>query len=111
MDRSNDGDEPFAVDVSDRGDELLVAAELPGLRTQDIDVSVWTDRLRIVAEYDEGAEGTYLRRERDRGEGEVRRVIDLPEPVDETRVSASYTDGVLWVTLKKRDRPASIEIE
>lgn len=101
--------ESFPVDVSDRGSELTVSAELPGLRKQDLDVSVRKDKLRIVADFgdDEGG-ATYLKRER--GRGEVSRVVQLPEPVDEKHVSASYDNGLLWVTLKKRHNPTHVEV-
>lgn len=99
----------FSVDVTDHGDEFRVAAELPGLRKQDLDIRVRKDKLQIIADYGEdGEEATYLRRERDRGE--VQRVVRLPEPVDEKHVSASYNDGVLRVTLRKLHRPTRIEI-
>ncbi|RLM53925.1 Hsp20/alpha crystallin family protein [Halobellus sp. Atlit-31R] len=97
------------VDVADRGDRFLVSADLPGFRTQDIDVTVRKDRLRIVADPAEETDGTYRRRER--GSGTRRRVIRLPEPVDEKHVSASYTDGILWITLKKRAQPKRVEIQ
>lgn len=100
---------PFPVDVADRGTEFLVSAELPGRRKQDLDISVRRDALRIVADFGDGAEGTYHRKER--GRGAVRRVVRLPEPVDEKHVSASYDDGILWVTLKKRHRPRRVEVE
>ncbi|QLG61864.1 Hsp20/alpha crystallin family protein [Halorarum salinum] len=96
------------VNVSDRGDEFLVSADLPGLGKQDLDVSARKDRLRIVADLGEDEGGTYLRKER--GRGEVRRVVHLPEPIDEEHVSASYNDGILWVTLRKRHRPKQVEI-
>ena len=101
--------ERFAVDVSDRGDELLVSAELPGLRKQDIDVIARRNEMEIVADFGEDEEGRYLRKERERGE--VRRVVRLPKPIDEKHVSASYEDGVLWVTLQKRDQPTQVEIQ
>lgn len=115
--RSLPRSDPFPVDVSDRGEEFLVAADLPGLRTQAIDVSVRKDRLRIAADFgdeagDVGASdsGTYLRRERPRGE--VARVVRLPERVDEERVTASYDpDGVLRIVLRKRDRPKRVPVE
>lgn len=101
--------EPFPVDISDRGDEITVSAELPGLRKQDLDISVRKDKLQIVADFgDDDGEATYLKRER--GRGEMRRVIQLPEPIDEKHVSASYDNGVLWVTLKKRHNPTYVEI-
>ncbi|WP_336036975.1 Hsp20/alpha crystallin family protein [Halobacterium yunchengense] len=108
---TDDRPAPFPVDVEDRGDEFVVSAELPGLRKQDLDVSVDGDRLRIAADFGGDDGGTYRRQERDRDRGELRRVVRLPERVDEKRVSASYDRGVLWVTLKKRNRPKRVELE
>lgn len=99
--------EPFRVDVSDRGDEFVVTAELPGLGKQDIDVSVRKTRVRIVADFGDD-EGEYLRRERTRGERS--RVVHLPERVNERRAAASYDDGVLRVTLPKREPRRRIDI-
>lgn len=101
--------ESFPVDVEDRGEEFLVSAELPGLRKQNFDISVRKDRLQIVADFGDDSEGTYHRKER--GRGEVRRVVRLPEPIDEKHVSASYNDGILWITLEKRHQPKRVEIE
>lgn len=102
--------EPFPVDVEDHGEEFLVSADLPGLRKQNLDISVRKDKLRIVADFGDDADGTYHRKER--GRGEVRRVIRLPERIDEKRVAASYDeDGILRITLRKRHRPKRVEIE
>lgn len=101
--------EPLPVDVEDRGEEFLVSADLPGLRKQNIDINVQKDGLQIVADFGDDGEGTYHRKER--GRGEVRRVIQVPEPIDEKHVSASYNDGILWITLKKRHQPKRVEIE
>lgn len=99
--------EPFPVDVEDRGDEFRVSADLPGLRTQDLDVSVRKNRVRIAADFGD-PEGNYRRRERERGE--VSRVVRLPVWVDEKHVDASYDDGVLRITLPKRSRPERVAI-
>jgi HSP20 family protein len=103
------------VDVEDTGDGFVVTADLPGYEKSDIDVRLADDRLRISAERDEEStdEGsTYLRRERRRSHAE--RTVRLPEPVDESSVSASYRNGVLTVDLRKTE-PSShgkdIEIE
>lgn len=100
--------EAFPVDVTDKGDELLVSAALPGRRKQDFDVTVKSNRLQIVAHPSAAAEGTVLRQER--ASGTLRRVVRLPEKVDERHVSASYTDGILWVTLKKRRQRKRVNI-
>lgn len=98
----------FPIDIADRGDEFLVSAELPGYRKQQFDLAVRGNRLRIAAGEEEEEPGTGRRRP---ARGAVRRVVRLPEAVDEKRVSATYNDGILWVTLKKRRRSRRVEIE
>ncbi|MFC4359751.1 Hsp20/alpha crystallin family protein [Halobium salinum] len=80
----------FPIDVEEHGSEYRVAATLPGRRRQDFTVRVRKDKLQIVAD----------------GEGTERlsRIVRLPGRVDERRTSASYTDGVLWVTVGKLRR-------
>ncbi|WP_191967085.1 MULTISPECIES: Hsp20/alpha crystallin family protein [Haloferax] len=95
-------DRSFPVDIEARPKEFVVTAELPGVKKQDIDVTVHKNRLRIATGTGGGVEGTLLQRERSRGQRE--RIVRLPGPVDQRHVSASYNDGVLWVTLKKRGR-------
>lgn len=88
------------VDVRVAGDEIVVAADLPGFEKDDIDLSVSERTLTISAEreMDESDEsGEYLRRER--RSASLRRSVTLPEDVDEEHCSATYTNGVLTVTL------------
>jgi len=87
------------VDVLDRPREYRVIADLPGLRTRDIDVRVRTNRLRILADLGDAA-ARYPRRERERGR--VDRTVVLPGPVNARRVTAAYHDGVLRVSVPKR---------
>lgn len=104
----------IAVDVADSDEEFVVTADLPGLSKDDIDVSLADRTLKIEADY-EGEEGEesadYLRRERNRQP--VSRSLTLPEPVEEERISATFKQGVLTVTLPKRgtDGGQRIEIE
>ncbi len=111
------GDASASIDVADHGEEYVVTADLPGFDTDDIDVSIHEDTLRIEAEHHEEAE----EREGEGGEGEavegesdearylrqerrhqsVSRSVTLPERVDEETVSATYRNGVLTVTLPK----------
>ncbi|MFK8212010.1 Hsp20/alpha crystallin family protein [Haloferax volcanii] len=94
----------MAIDVTDHDDEIVVTVDLPGYEKEDLALSVANRTLTVEAtrELDaERAEGEYLRRER-RHES-ARRTIRLPETVDEDGASASYHNGVLTVSLPKRD--------
>jgi HSP20 family protein len=108
------------IDVEDTGDSFVVTADLPGFEKEDIDVRLSDQRLRIAAEHaeettEEGEsedDGRFVRQERHRSSME--RVVRLPEPVDETSVSATFRNGVLTVTLAKAAPDESgrdIEIE
>jgi len=97
----------ISVDVADTGDEIVVIADLPGFRESDIDLradeeSVTVEATAETEPVDEDA--TYHREER--RHGSVSRRVSLPEAVDAAAASASYTNGVLTVTLPKRDPDA-----
>ncbi len=90
------------VDVSETEREIKVAAELPGLDENDIDVSLTRDTLTIKGEKKEEKEekGTdYYRMER--SYGSFTRSIPLPVEVDTDKVEATFKKGVLRVTLPK----------
>lgn len=94
-----------SVDVADHDEEFVVTVDLPGYETDDIDLTLTNDTVRIEAEREESTEEDdedeqYIRRERRRQT--VSRSVTLPDPVDETDVSASYNNGVLTVTLPKQ---------
>ena len=99
------------VDVADRGDEYVLTADLPGIRKQDLDLRVRKNRVQIVVDPggDPDSGGVFARRARERGP--ISRVIGLPERVDERRTDAEYLDGQLRITLQKRRRRRSIEVE
>lgn len=105
LDRLTRGRGRAAVDVADRDDELVVTVDLPGYRTEDIDLTLREDQLHVDAEREEEAEeadeedGRYIRKER-RHES-VSRSIHLPEAVDEENAAAQFQNGVLTVTLPK----------
>ena len=96
------GEGETRVDLSEHDDELVVVADLPGFEREEIDLSVDDDRLVIAASHGEatGDEAeSYLRRER--RATAIRRTIELPVAVDAAAAGASYTNGVLTVTLPK----------
>ncbi|MFC6904458.1 Hsp20/alpha crystallin family protein [Halalkalicoccus tibetensis] len=109
------GTSRMSIDLADRDGEFVVTADAPGFGKEEIDVRVTGRRLTIEAERTESSEDeseTYLRSER-RSES-LHRTVQLPEPVEEEDVSATYKNGVLTITLPKQDPETggkSIEIE
>lgn len=88
------------VDVAQVDDVVVVTADVPGFETEDFDLTVSEDTLTISAEREAAAdvdEDVYVRRER--SARSIRRSVRLPAAVDESGASASYTNGVLTVTL------------
>lgn len=90
------------VDVINRDKEVLVRAELPGVKKEDLEVSVADDSvtLRAATRYqEEKEEGEYYRRET--SSGEYIRTLALPAEVDGAKARAAFKDGVLELTLPK----------
>jgi HSP20 family protein len=103
-----------AVDMYESKDELVIAAELPGLIHKDIHLSITGDMLTIRGERQrphEVMQDSYYRAER--WWGKFERTLPLPIPVETGKVKASYRDGVLTVTLPKADaiKPKEIKID
>ena len=91
-----------AVDVFEKEDKFVVKAELPGIKEEDIHVSVVGDTLSIRGEKKtetEVKEEDYYRSER--SYGSFCRSIPLPSNVDANKIEASFEDGVLEVALPK----------
>ena len=102
-----------AVNVWEDNEKLFVEAEVPGLKAEDLDVSVVGDELTIKGErpQDEGTGASYHRRER--GVGTFTRVIRLTSEVKADQVHAALTDGVLLLTLPKSEaaKPRKIRVK
>jgi HSP20 family protein len=91
-----------AIEVFEKEDKFVVKAELPGMKEEDIDVSVVGDTLTIKGERkaeSEVKEEDYYCCER--SYGSFSRSIALPSSVDAKKIGASYEDGVLEVSLPK----------
>jgi HSP20 family protein len=90
------------LDVVRDGDAVIVEASLPGVRPEDISVTIDDDVLRIAGHTgaeDERATGTYLLSER--RTGSFARSVRVPDSVDADNAHTSYEAGVLTVTLPK----------
>lgn len=100
------------MDIYNRNGEIVVELELAGLKEKDVDVSVEEDHLIVEGtrsrstEYKEG-ESYYS----ERAYGTFHRVVHLPVSVDTDKAKASFKDGLLVVTLPKKERERGKKIK
>ena len=102
----------MALDISEDENNLIVKADLPGLKKEEIGISLEDNILTIKGERkseEEKRDKNYHRVERSYGVFD--RSIDLGLAVDETKIKATYKDGVLEMVLPKKEKPVSKQIE
>jgi HSP20 family protein len=102
-----------ALDVFEDKDNVIVKAELPGMKKDEIEVSLHDGTLSISGE--RKSENKFENAEVYRAErfvGRFQRSISLPTPVASDKVSAQYKDGILSITLPKTEeaKPKHIEV-
>lgn len=102
-----------ALDASQDKDNVYVKVELPGLKKEEIEISLHEGTLSISGERkveNESGEGETFRSERTFGR--FQRSLTLPTAVDSANVKAQYKDGILTVTLPKAEeaKPRQIEV-
>ena len=103
-----------AVDVYETRDDLVVVAEVSGVREKDIHLSIVEDVLSLKGQRTPAAEAKDEHYHRiERWAGNFERHIQLPVPVQGDKVRASYRDGVLEVLLPKIEevKPREIRID
>ena len=88
------------MDLSETDAAYELAVELPGVKKEAIEVSVYENDVTITAEATTEEERNWLLRER--SVGRFSRSIALPEAVDDAASQARYADGVLYLTLQKK---------
>jgi HSP20 family protein len=112
--REGTGLAPYAVDVREDGDHIYVEADLPGFNKEEVDITLENSTLTIAAERKAESRqekpGDYLLNER--RFTRFLRSFTLPPTVDESSVQANLKDGVLIVTLNKREetKPRKIKV-
>ncbi len=100
-----------AVDIYENDDAFVATADLPGLKKDDIDVSIEDNVLTVSGErkFEHSEEkGTFRRVER--SYGTFRRSFTLPRGVEPAKVEARFEDGVLTLSLPKSDVAKSRKI-
>jgi HSP20 family protein len=112
-------DRPFAgykvwpaIDVAEQDDAIAVRAEVPGCKPEEIEVSVHGNTLTISGQKKETKE------DKDKGyyhvestHGSFRREVTLPADVDNSKVAATYKDGVLAITLPKAEVSKAVKVQ
>jgi len=103
----------YPVDVRETNDHVIVEAEMPGFRKEDIDITLEKNVLTIQAtrQTEEKREGQAHLTER--RYNRIARSFSLPVAVDENHVDAKLDDGVLTLTLNKREevKPRKITVQ
>ena len=102
-----------ALDLYQSNDNVIAVVELPGMRKEDIEISLHNGTLTISGERKRENSSNGDKAERtERYVGTFRRSIALPTRVDAGKVSATYRDGILTVTLPKAEevKPKQIQV-
>jgi HSP20 family protein len=108
------GGSELALDMYETNDAVVVKAALPGVKPEDVDITITGDTLTIRGETEqekEDKEGNYLRRER--RYGEYVRSITLPSGLQIDKADASFDNGELTLRIPKSEqaRPKSIKVK
>jgi len=101
-----------ALDLYESGDQFVAVVELPGMRKEDIDISLHDGTLTIGGERKRESNNSETAQRTERYVGTFRRSILLPTRVDPSKVAATYEDGILKVTLPKAEeaKPKQIQV-
>jgi HSP20 family protein len=105
-----------AVNIGETPDQVIIYLFAPGLDPKEIELTIEKNTLTISAgrdtskDIDDGEKVTgYYRKER--FSGNFRRVIALPEGLDTSQVEAKYVNGILIVSIKKKEEEQTRKIE
>jgi len=102
-----------AINVYDQGQATVMVAEIPGVKAEDMDVTILNDTVTLKGRRESHAsnENRFYRRERP--SGEFARTVTLPNPVDPDKVRAEFVDGVLLVRMEKAEetKPKRVQIK
>lgn len=98
---------PFRIDMYETDSEIIVEAEMPGYKRDQIEIEINGNQLRIAAvdsEVREMKNGQTKYHNREKSYQRLERVVSLPFAVSEKDATASLDDGILKVTMPKSNR-------
>jgi len=101
------------LDVKETNDAYLVDAEIPGVKKEDIHVEIEGNEVSIAAEVKRETEARESERvlRTERFFGKIERRFALPQEIDEGKANARFSDGVLELTLPKKQTVAARRVE
>ena len=102
------------VNLTEERDNYYIRAELPGMKADELNISVTGNGVSIAGERKISAEGDNVRyHRREREAGTFSRMIGLPGEVNPDKVDATFKDGILTVTVPKAEKakPKQITIK
>lgn len=110
---SGDGAATLAMDVYETGDALVVSAPVPGIKPEDVEITITGNALTIKGETkaeEREEQGDYIRQEV--RYGSFQRTVELPVEVQSDKAEAVFENGMLKLTLPKAEqvKPKSIKI-
>jgi HSP20 family protein len=108
------GASELALDMYETDNDLVITAALPGIKPEDVDITITGDALTIKGETKSETKvekANYLRQER--RYGAFARTVALPLPIQADKAEAKFKDGVLTLSIPKAEeaKPKSIKIK
>ncbi len=103
-----------AMNIWANEDGQVITAEIPGVEPEDLDISVTGEILTLSGSRKQEKVGDEIRYHRqERGYGRFKRSIQLPYPVQNDKIEASFKNGVLKITLPRalQDKPRKITVK
>lgn len=102
-----------AVDIVEKADELLLMADVPGVRVEDVDINFENGELTLSAKVRTRQPENTRYMEREYGVGDFYRAFRIGESINVAGIRAELTDGVLTVHLPKSDeaKPRKIAVQ
>lgn len=97
------------VDICELEDKILLWAEMPGVGKDGLEIKVDGNELEILGDVKKQTEGKYMLTECPR-EGHYHRIFTISDDVDTTKIAAKLTDGVLELSLAKKEHAKPREI-
>ena len=101
-----------AINVYAHQDEIVITAELPGVKEDDLDITVHRDTVTLRGQRPDQPEAAQGYHRRERRSGPFGRTFSLPFQVDPERVEAKLRNGILTLTLHRpeHDKPKRIRV-